>query len=600
MQNKNRFNSKFWSICTIAAFIFVIFSGIANAETFNVSENYGTIVLQNGFCERIGAIKFQGQFDEKIAVTPSSLFVAADANGDNSLTAIEYDNYIANNDVDYDEITIELLAGATVCNTVGFTYDAYEQEAHPNDSTVSEIGDPVSFRNNFNNAAFFPDSTALTTAGATFPITPTAPTLADEAAFVATVPAYSIVGVEGESNYTIFVHRATTITGGPFGGLYDTLVVGNKEAPGASGNILKCGLCINLEDTPYEEQDPLYGLVQVSYRDIKSNAFSGDRFVATVKNNTGHSVGLCSKSEGEGMNAEGWADNVDPKTGLIQIPLCNTSGSQNQDSGPCGCVEASRQICIKIEDNNGNFGDGEPYEFRIGNCQSAKMGVGIANVTLRDSANNEVAKNSENRYGGGCNLINASPVTCDRMVDTKIYEFTATMNNAGTHYLIIDVAYDSCEATVGEWAIDLSVKRDPCGDSFRVKDLTVAEFVDCGSGTQTEQIFPYSADVSTGWWSGLALTNPNDSDITVEMEIYEADGDKYTAAVDVPAKQIAVGLMNDSAFIQLTPHSDDASFGDERFWILARAPKPFYGFLMMGDSAQAQGYLSVDYESVNF
>ncbi len=512
MQNKNRSKMKCWVISALTVFFVFSFSGLALAATFNVRANYGVNVTKNGICERVGAITIEGDY---------SVFAADD------------------------EIIIELMAGATVCNDIEASYNY----------------------------------------GGLNGVEGTDPTLD-----------YTIVGNKGEDHYTITINI-------PGAGIPpQSVAVGHKVTlPGPPVTVQDFSpLCFNLENTPYSEDDPNYQLVQVSYRDNRDNGYSGDRFVAMVRNSAGHTVRLCTKSEGDDVDAGGWPDHVDPKTGLVSIPLCNGDSAQNQEIGPCGCFVSERQICIKIDDPNDSFGDGEQYEFRIGGCTGAKKGVGIADVELIDPNGNQVGLNSEQRYGDSCDPLNASPVECEDMVDTKIFEFTATLNSSGEHYLLIDVAYDSCEASIGDWIVDISGQRIPCGDSFRVKDLLIAKFVDCGTGLQSQQIFPYSADVSTGWWSGVALTNPNDSDITVEMEIYEADGDKYTAAVDVPAKNISVGLMNDSAFIQLTPHSDDASFGDERFWILARAPKPFYGFLMMGDSAQAQGYLSVDYESVNF
>jgi hypothetical protein len=90
------------------------------------------------------------------------------------------------------------------------------------------------------------------------------------------------------------------------------------------------------------------------------------------------------------------------------------------------------------------------------------------------------------------------------------------------------------------------------------------------------------------WWVGLALTNITASEITVELDIYEADGDLYEASVTVPGNGITTQLAGD---LNPTTSGADAEFGDERFWIHATSNGSFTGFLMMGDGTQAQGYL---------
>jgi hypothetical protein len=120
--------------------------------------------------------------------------------------------------------------------------------------------------------------------------------------------------------------------------------------------------------------------------------------------------------------------------------------------------------------------------------------------------------------------------------------------------------------------------------------------ISCGDdddAISSEAIFPYAADFASGeWWVGLALTNPNASEITVELDIYEADGDLYETSVTVPGHGITTQLAGD---LNTTTTGADAEFGDERFWIYATSNGSFTGFLMMGDGTQAQGYLPIDH-----
>ena len=346
-------------------------------------------------------------------------------------------------------------------------------------------------------------------------------------------------------------------------------------------------MCFNLSETPYNSSDPTLQMVQVSCRDDQGNTYSSDTFVATVKPQQ-HTIAVCTKDQGENyVSAIGWPNDVDIKTGLIQIPLCDPSaGSQAQDA-ECGCVNpATGQICIRILDP-GNQMTNTQYNFTI---TTAKTGVGISGVAVwsGDPAGGVVTTVDERR---NINEVVVTGTTCADYVATKAIDFHATLAGSGTQYIVVNLAYDSCTATPGELIADVNFSREPCGDSYSVTDLPIANMTSCGAGwvTTSAAIFPYAADFASGeWWVGLALTNPNAGEITVELDIYEADGDLYETSVTVPGCGITTQIAG-----ALNPVSsgDDAEFGDERFWIRATSNGFFTGFLMMGDGTQAQGYL---------
>lgn len=384
---------------------------------------------------------------------------------------------------------------------------------------------------------------------------------------------YTVVANTGEDFITIIIGAAPTAPG-------ETIRFGHDTAS---------SMCFDLSETPYNSTDPNLQMVQISFRDDQGNTYSGDTNVATVKPQQ-HTIAVCTKNDGGlVVGANGWPNDVDIKTGLIQIPLCDPAAGSQAQNAECGCVNpATGQICIRILDP-GNQITNTQYNFTI---TTAKTGVGISDVAVwTDLGAGHVAASTtvDERRDIDENVI--TNTTCADYVVTKAIDFHATLGGAGTQYIVVDLAYDSCVALPGELIANVSFSREPCGDSYSVTDLPIANMTSCGAGsvTTSSAIFPYAPDFASGvWWVGLALTNPNASEITVELDIYEADGDLYKTSVTVPGCGITTQLAGD---LNPTSSGADAEFGDERFWINATSNGSFTGFLMMGDGTQAQGYL---------
>ena len=383
---------------------------------------------------------------------------------------------------------------------------------------------------------------------------------------------YTVNAAMGDDFFTITVNNAS-IAG-------DTIRVGHDG---------DSSMCFDLSGTPYNSTDPNLQLVQVSYRDDAGNTYSGDIYVATVKPQQ-HSITVCPKNDVDNVfgSLPGWPDDVDVKTGLLQIPLCDPEEALQEQDAECGCVIPVQHICIRILDPGNQFTTTR-YNFTI---ETAKTGVGIKAVGVYDSDGDGLDPEvTERRDIDGNVLPNPDDETCANSVATKAIDFYADMDGAGTQYILMTLAYDSCTATPGDLLADVSFSREPCGDSYAVTDLPIADMISCGNGEliSSEAIFPYATDFSNGqWWVGLALTNITASEITVELDIYEADGDLYEASVTVPGNGITTQLAGD---LNPTTSGADAEFGDERFWIHATSNGSFTGFLMMGDGTQAQGYL---------
>lgn len=383
---------------------------------------------------------------------------------------------------------------------------------------------------------------------------------------------YTVVANTGDDFITITIGAAATAAN-------ETIRFGHDALS---------SMCFDLSGTPYNSTDPTLQMVQISFRDDAGNTYSGDTYVATVKPQQ-HTIAVCTKDDGElVVGANGWPNDVDVKTGLIQIPLCDPAAGSQEQGAECGCDFATEQICIRILDP-GNQITNTQYNFTI---TTAKTGVGISGVTVwTDLGAGHVPAGTVMDERRDIDEVVVTGITCADYVATKAIDFHATLGGAGTQYIVVDLAYDSCVALPGELLANVSFSREPCGDSYSVTNLPIANMTSCGAGsvTTSSAIFPYAPDFASGvWWVGLALTNPNASEITVELDIYEADGDLYETSVTVPGCGITTQLAGD-----LNPVSSgsDAEFGDERFWINATSNGSFTGFLMMGDGTQAQGYL---------
>jgi len=134
------------------------------------------------------------------------------------------------------------------------------------------------------------------------------------------------------------------------------------------------------------------------------------------------------------------------------------------------------------------------------------------------------------------------------------------------------------------------------------------------------EYFTYFPALNGQWWAGLAVTNVSyfnenffynyngfpwstfqvvDQDADVTLYLIEADGDVYMANVGTLKKSgILVTLLSDPSFAPTPLTKSDTVFGDEPFWVVAKATATIAntsiaidGFGMLGDGNQGQGTL---------
>jgi len=413
---------------------------------------------------------------------------------------------------------------------------------------------------------------------------------------------YNVVGTKGNDFFTVYVGSDSSTD--------DTIVFGDMYSP----------ICFNLSATTYNSNDPNNQLVKVSYRDDQSNTYSGDVYVATVKP-PAHVISVCTKSEGTYNTnqyydwdlAEGWNYYDYPyvlqKDGLPEIDMCysDEGGGQEQEPGTdCGEDSYSdAQACFTIDDPSNVFNDNE-YTLTV---STDYPNVGLRHVALYYNDSDPGDTPELYHISGSDNYTlydkDGDELDPDDLDDdggwylVKKIKFNSLDVPSGKLYANIRFAADTCTAHDGDLSVTVAMNRVPCGDGTTAT-LKVAHINICGDETSPDYhydgVLPYFT-LLNGWWSGLALTNVTDEAQTVTLSIYEADGDMYTCVVTVPANGIVSDVFTATAYHgnAITTSSSDATFGDEKFSIIYNRFGEVYAFALLGDGAQAQGYLAEPY-----
>ena len=167
---------------------------------------------------------------------------------------------------------------------------------------------------------------------------------------------------------------------------------------------------------------------------------------------------------------------------------------------------------------------------------------------------------------------------------------------ANARALLIDVpalTYDLDEVNAGdEVEIKVTVSKAPCGDIIS-DTFSVGTFGCVAKGVFYDMSFPYFTQVTgDSFWDGFAIVNKSGTDGTADLTIYEADGDVFTASLDVASHSMAVHNTADLLAIA-TQTVGSGTLGDARFYMEVSADFNLDGFAMMANPAtgESMGYL---------
>lgn len=167
---------------------------------------------------------------------------------------------------------------------------------------------------------------------------------------------------------------------------------------------------------------------------------------------------------------------------------------------------------------------------------------------------------------------------------------------ANARALLINVpamTYDLDQVNAGdEVEIKVTLTKVPCGDVIS-DTFSVGTFGCVVDGVSYDMSFPYFTEVTgDSFWDGFAIVNKSATDGTAELTIYEADGDVFTASLDVAAHSMAVHNTADLLAIA-TQTVGSGTLGDARFYMEVSADFNLDGFAMMANPAtgESMGYL---------
>lgn len=143
--------------------------------------------------------------------------------------------------------------------------------------------------------------------------------------------------------------------------------------------------------------------------------------------------------------------------------------------------------------------------------------------------------------------------------------------------------------------VRVEVYKNPCGMIFNGTRCMANYISTCASAVpQSTLMFPYAVALngSTGWWFGLAFSNPSTAAGTAVIKVYEMDGDQgtFTTPTIEPGRMVVYGdaqLLNN-----LTPVTGNTgTLGDSACHIVVTCNFGFAGgFGMMGNGSDSTGY----------
>lgn len=537
------------AVMVIGAFSVTQAVAQSNSNTFDVTAKYGIRVLERGVCEQVGAI----------TITPKG----GTAGPDQFRVGI---------------ITVELLAGATICNTVEDYYLWNGEESAHNDAAAD----------------------------------------------------YRLNAVKGSDFFTITILK---------NGQFDNEVRVGHETYGNTGNTTQGILCFDLSKTPYNETDPNLQLVQVSYRDTLNSTFTGDTYVATVKKKNyrmepckGQKAGYIQIGQRVQEQGGGFANCIafDNESGAGYCPVSATYENHVSNEmvvySESGAFDAANNYQVELELVKTRDASLNAEQAR---ALSAKLNDGVywtnlpvktegftthpcsaAGDLLNDAVGEDVAGGAYtylayNRQAAGAEIPNN--LDCDvaavNHASILITGLSTLSMDAASRYLFINmppINYDLDEISQGDivW-VKLTLRKGTCSVLFNGA-LKLGTF-GCPAGpvvVRQTLLYPYFTEMnatSDNFWDGIAITNIGDTAGTAAFTVYEDDGDVATFKTpSIAGHTMYVDVLSNLyGNMTLTKTAGGGVLGDSRCYIVVCTEFAADGFAMIanGSTGESLGYL---------
>lgn len=384
-------------------------------------------------------------------------------------------------------------------------------------------------------------------------------------------------------------------------------------------------LCINTQ-----EYDGEYIKLSFDSKEDKFTWIPSDPQVAHVVSARGYALASCAKmAKGRIYNATATAagqhstdyictliDNeADTYRSNFLDPEESNADYAYTSDGFCNATHRNNRLII--QSSNGAFASAN-YQVKLEilvNGEDGDQGVyftedikakGYATATAACSDNNIETLTSEKLEGPTTVAVAfATDEDCkiaevNKVVSILSQNFsTVVLDGVDDDFLYIDIpdmSWDDSMLTDGEeLSVRVTLLKAPCGElftgEFTIGTMGCADVNDDYS-YEYSRVFPYFAKDGS-YINVLILTNTASTAMDYELEIFEKDGDKYTATLSVDANGMAVQLLNG-----LTVTADDGNaagnvFGDTQCYVIVTGTASFHGAAFVTNATTGESYSGV-------
>jgi hypothetical protein len=206
-----------------------------------------------------------------------------------------------------------------------------------------------------------------------------------------------------------------------------------------------------------------------------------------------------------------------------------------------------------------------------------------------------------------------SGAVCDIADDRRITEITSsaaakgfTGFNPGEATMWIDIPWMRVDNAMVQrgWKVYVKIcMSEKTGQICTTTDCCCVIYIGelccpTSSSSGCAIVFPYFTAADSGWWSGVAITNGGSKAGTVDLTVYEADGDVFELVEPLAISANGMLVYNQATLYGLdwtAAGTGDGIPGNARFYVKAVGDVPVMGFGMMAKTStgESMGYLAV-------
>jgi hypothetical protein len=276
---------------------------------------------------------------------------------------------------------------------------------------------------------------------------------------------------------------------------------------------------------------------------------------------------------------------------------------QEQSGRPFDAGMYQIQLEILVDGQTGDQGVyfAGPIGYNTATTSTLACNVTAGTVpTIYYNALNESNVYQIDASGTNTALTPGSDTDCEvaainRITKVKTQEISL-FNGTDEDFLFVDIPlfiWDSTLFTSGELLeVRVTLLKAPCGTLFSgewcIGTLGCETTVDPGLCYEYSRVFPYFG-AAGAFANYMSITNTSSSAVTYTVEIFEKDGDQFTATVMVGAQSLAVVNLHSLA-VTTVSSAGGGVFGDVQSYAIVKGSAAFYGGAYMINSTSGQAF----------